>query len=98
MTAPADRAATLGEVYGALATAMTVTNGAGLYQALAIVGALAEARAIDPMAVAKWADFFAATLPPLPPPDAREAVRAGLAGFAAAIRSMATLPAGAGKA
>ena len=68
-----------------------------LYQSLAIVAALAEARLLAPTAVSKWADFFAANLPPNTSPDVREGIRAGIEGFAATLRCMAKLRPGAGK-
>ncbi len=80
----------------ALASIVAATAGASLYQSLAIIGALAEARVLDPLAVAKWALFFAANLPPGPTPEARQAMREGVEGFAATVRAMATKPLGAG--
>ena len=87
-----------GDLSEAIQTLAAASIGVGLYQSLAIVAALAEARVLDPMAVAKWADFFAANLPPNTAPGAREAMRDGISGFAAAVRSMATVPKGAGRA
>jgi hypothetical protein len=81
-----------------LRAAVAAMSGVGLYQNLAIIGALAEARVVNPMAVAKWADFFAANLPANTSPDARKIMHEGITSFASAIRSMATVPPGAGRA
>jgi hypothetical protein len=70
---------------------------APMYYCAAIIGALAERGALDPMKVAAWADVFAKGQGK----DLPEAVRAALADqlgqFAELIRSMATVPKGAGR-
>jgi hypothetical protein len=42
-----------------IAIEVAATRAIAMYQALAVVGALAEARLIDPMKVAAWAQVFA---------------------------------------
>jgi hypothetical protein len=90
--------ATMRDLAEAFNAATATTGGVALYQSLAIIGALAEARLLDPRAVAKWASFFAESLPPTTPPEAHESVRAGIEGFALALRALAELPPGAGRA
>jgi hypothetical protein len=81
-----------------MAAATAATGALGLYQDLSIICALAEARLIDPRSVAKWATFFSANLPPNTPAEIRESIREGLSGFAAALRSVATIPGDSGRA
>jgi hypothetical protein len=98
MSEPSRASLTTDQLCEALRASVAATGGVGLYQSLAIIGALGEARIVDPMAVAKWADFFAVHLPANTSPDARAIMHEGLSGFASAIRSKATIPKGAGRA
>ena len=68
------------------------TGAASMFQGLAIVGALAEARTIDPLKVAAWADVFAGH--PTVSRQTADQVRQ----FAELIRSLVKVPPVAGKA
>ena len=67
------------------------TGAASMFQSLAIVGALAEARTIDPLKVAAWAEVFAKHYGMSP--QAADQVRQ----FASLIRSLVKVPAAAGR-
>ncbi len=71
------------EVMGAL---IAQSGAASMFQGLAIVGALAEARTIDPMKVAAWADVFAGH--PTVSPQTADQVRQ----FGSLIRSLVKVP------
>jgi hypothetical protein len=45
--------------YDELQTELAVAKSAAMFQILALVGALAERHAIDPVKAADWAEFFA---------------------------------------
>ena len=98
MNDQANRPATMEDLAGSLSAIAGVTGGVATYQTLSVIGALAEARALDPAAVAKWAEFFAEGLSPAMGPDTRNAIRDQLKTFAATIRSLSTLPPDAGRA
>lgn len=74
-----------------------MTAARGNFRAFAIVGALVQRGALDPMSVATWAEFFAGVQSKTSPPDIREAINEGLRDFANSIRSMATKPPGSGE-
>lgn len=98
MNDQASRPATMADLAGSLSAIAGVTGGVGMYQTLPVIGALAEARVLEPAAVAKWAEFFADGLSAALAPDTRKAIRDQLKTFASTIRSLSTLPPGAGRA
>jgi hypothetical protein len=78
--------------------AFAIAYGIALHQSAALACALAEQGLVDIFKVAAWAEFFAGIQGNGEglSPSHHEAVAAGLKGFADALRSMATKPAGSG--
>jgi hypothetical protein len=74
-----------------------VTQASAMFQALAIVAALAERRLVEPLKVAAWADVFAQNQGGNQSAAIREGIAQQLVGFASVLRSMATKPAGGGQ-
>jgi hypothetical protein len=81
-----------------LVAAGTAMGAISLFEAAAIVGALAERRLVDPLKVAAWAEMFAKGQGKELAPETRKLVAEGLNGFALVLRSMVTKPAGGGHA
>lgn len=78
--------------------ANAIVAGIAMYQSLAIVAALAEARMVDQFKVAAWAETMAGIATAKNGnPDGGAAIAEQLRGFAGVIRSMATKPAGGGQ-
>ena len=65
--------------------AMAIVGLSAFFQNLSIVGALSERQAIEPLAVARWAEFFAARA-------GREGVSRNLGDFARALRELTAAP------
>jgi hypothetical protein len=74
--------------------AMAVVGLAAVFQALSVVGALCDRGAIDPLAVARWAEFFAANQSTASGEAMREGVAHTLGDFARALREMVAAPPG----
>lgn len=89
------RPATLNDVGDAHA----IMAGIAIHQSAAIACALAERGLVDPFKIAAWAEMFAGIQGKSEglAPGHHEAVATGLKGFANALRSMATKPAGSGQ-
>ncbi len=73
---------------GAMAAGMAAA--AGMFQSAAIVGALAEAGAVDPKRVAAWAEMFADGQSQNLSAEVRSAVAEHLRGFAKLVTSLPT--------
>ena len=71
---------------------------ANAFTSAAIVAALVKCKLVDVEDVAAMADFFAANIGQCVPVEIQANVAEQLTGFATMIRSMATMPAGAGRA
>jgi len=80
-----------------VATMVGIASGVAMYQTLAVIGALAERRLIDPLKVADWAKVFANGLGPDLAPDVHDSIRQQLEGFAEVIRSLNEMPRNAGR-
>jgi hypothetical protein len=85
-----------------IASAVAIAISASAFQNLALIGALAERKKVDPAKVAAWADFFAkgleasAEMPgPANPAHLRQ-VAPCLRDYAGQIVNMVTAPAAAG--
>jgi len=75
-----------------------ITAGTAMYQACAIACALAEAKLVDPMKIAQWAETMAAISTSNKDHQAVSlAIAERLREFAGVLRSMATKPAGSGQ-
>lgn len=75
------------------------TTMAGMFRDCAIVGALSQRGVVSPLEVAAWADMFSNTeVLPNVPPEVRDLIAKQLKEFSAVLRSMASKPAGAGRA
>lgn len=79
-----------------LAETLAVTQAAVMFQSLAIVGALAEQRLVDPLKVAAWAETLATGQGLDLAPKIREGIAAQLTAFAVVLRSMTAKPPGSG--
>ena len=76
---------------------LAVAQAGAMFEALAIVGALAERQLVDPLKVAAWADVFGQNQGGNQTSAIREGIAQQLVGFASVVRSMATKPAGGGQ-
>ena len=70
-----------------------IGQGVSLYSMAAIVCALAERGAVDPLRVVAWLEFFSTLPTAAVPRETRDAIKSGLQAAADALRSMATKPA-----
>lgn len=80
------------------AAALGVATASAMMCSAAIVAALAQSGAVDPLMVAAWAETFATGQSAALAPELRDGVVGQLRGFAGLLRAMATVPAGAGRA
>ena len=77
-----------------MGTSGAINAGVATCQNFALAMALAETGAVDHLKVAAWAEFFGGLRSADVAPEIRAAIESDLKAYAAALRAMATKPAG----